>query len=263
MTDRVKSAAQVIASARLAGDRLPPLAQSLRPRDEAEAYVVQGLVHELLVAGAGQRVGYKIGCTTRVMQDYLSIPSPCYAGVFTRGVHASGIVLSPADYRRIGIECEIAVRLGPAFEAGLPPSGFSRPGVIDSVHAAIEIVDDRYVDWRTIGAPTLIADDFFAAGCVLGPAVKPGEAGDLSGLSGVTRINGVEVGQGRGRDVMGHPANAVGWLAAALESNGGRLAPGDLVLTGSLVETRWLEAGDSAEIEISELGSVALSVAEL
>ena len=39
---------------------------------------------------------------------------------------------------------------------------------IEAYHPAIEIVDDRYVKWETMGAPTLVADDFFAAGCVLG-----------------------------------------------------------------------------------------------
>ena len=43
---------------------------------------------------------------------------------------------------------------------------------VEAYHPAIEIVDDRYVKWETMGAPTLIADDFFAAGCVLGEAVR-------------------------------------------------------------------------------------------
>jgi len=36
---------------------------------------------------------------------------------------------------------------------------------------SIEIVDNLYVQWETIGAPTLVANDFFAAGCVLGQPV--------------------------------------------------------------------------------------------
>ena len=37
--------------------------------------------------------------------------------------------------------------------------------------AAIELVDDRYADYRSLGTPTLIADDFFHVGCVLAPEV--------------------------------------------------------------------------------------------
>ncbi len=36
---------------------------------------------------------------------------------------------------------------------------------------AFEIVDDRYEDWRITDTPTLVADDFFAAGALLGTPV--------------------------------------------------------------------------------------------
>src|SRR5690606_28934818 len=109
---KVETAADEIARARLSGTRLAPLHPFLRPVDEAAAYAVQAAVHRRLAATMGARVGYKIGCTTPVMQAYLGIPSPCSAGVLAGGVHAGGAVLPFADYIRIGIECEIAVRLG-------------------------------------------------------------------------------------------------------------------------------------------------------
>ena len=50
---------------------------------------------------------------------------------------------------------------------------------IEAYHPAIEIVDDRYVEWELMGAPMLVADDFFAAGCVLGKAVARTKAPEL------------------------------------------------------------------------------------
>jgi 2-keto-4-pentenoate hydratase len=35
---------------------------------------------------------------------------------------------------------------------------------------------------------------------------------------------------------------------------------GEFVMLGSVVETKWLEAGDVAEVEIESLGSVSLRV---
>ena len=168
----------------------------------------------MLAADVGPLVGYKIGCTSAVMQRYLDIPHPCGGGVFSRGVHSSGVSLRHGDYVRVGVECEIAVRLA----RDLTPTGsaFTAETVadaIDAYHPAIEIVDDRYADWRTIGAPTLVADDFFAAGCVLGTAVPRAEAPDLPDVVGVALINGVEVGRGTGADVLGHPHAALAWLA--------------------------------------------------
>ncbi|MGB8400346.1 2-keto-4-pentenoate hydratase, partial [Bradyrhizobium sp.] len=211
--DVILAAAQVIASARRARTRLASLASEIAPRDEAEGYRVQRAVHDLLLPREGGLVGYKIGCTSAVMQRYLDIPHPCAGGVFARGVHEAGARLQARDYVRAGVECEIAVRL----EQDLPASGapFTAETVapaIGAYHPAIEIVDDRYVKWETMGAPTLVADDFFAAGCVLGEAVARGSAPDLLEVIGRAVINGVEAGRGTGADVLGHPHRALAWL---------------------------------------------------
>ena len=253
----IQAAADEIARARLAGAPLAPLDPSLRPPDEAAGYAVQAAVHERLLPSIGPRVGYKIGCTTLVMQQYLGIPSPCAAGVFEKGVHASGVTLSFDGYRRVGVECEIAVRLG----RDLAGADFTAESVRDAVAAymaAIEIVDDRYEDWRKTDTPTLIADDFFAAGAVLGAPVA--DPGDAAGLAGVTTINGLEVGRGKGADVMGHPLNALAWIASSLAARGMPLRAGEIVLLGSLVETKWLARGDHVAIDITGLGRVEMSV---
>ena len=93
---------------------------------------------------------------------------------------------------------------------------FTAEWVCEAIEAylpAIEIVDDRYVKWETLGAPTLVADDFFAAGCVLGEPVARAAAPDLLEVIGRAVINGEEVGRGTGADVLGHPHHALAWLA--------------------------------------------------
>jgi 2-oxo-3-hexenedioate decarboxylase/2-keto-4-pentenoate hydratase len=191
------------------------------------------------------------------MQRYLGIPHPCAGGVFAKGVHASGVRLRHGDFVRVGVECEIAVRLGRDLAAGGPFTADSVADAIEAYHPAIEIVDDRYADWRSIGAPTLIADDFFAAGCVLGEGVPRAVAPDLLDVTGIALINGGETGRGTGADVLGHPHAALAWLANHLAAMGTQLRAGQIVLTGSLVQTVWLNAGDRAVMELSGLGTVA------
>jgi 2-keto-4-pentenoate hydratase len=259
-TDRIAAAADIIASARVSKTLLALLPEAIRPRDEAESYAVQQAVHRRLEdTPVGARIGYKIGCTTKVMQDYLGLRSPCAAGVFSGVVHKSGARLAANGYSRLGIECEIAVQLG----LDLPPRGapYTAATVRDAVAAwmtAIEIVDDRYTDWKNTDAATLIADDYFAAGCILGPPV--GDVADASILAGTTVINGREAGRGRGSDVLGHPLNALAWLANNLAARNRTLHAGEIVLTGSLVETKWLTRGDHAVVTVGGLGSVELTV---
>ena len=124
------------------------------------------------------------------MQDYLGIPNPCSGGVFEGGVHQSGVRLSAstticASASNARSPCGSARDLEP----GAAP--FTAETLSDAVAAfmpAIEIVDDRYADWRTTDTPTLIADDFFAAGCVLGLPVEA--IGAPAEMIGVTTING-------------------------------------------------------------------------
>jgi 2-keto-4-pentenoate hydratase len=92
MTD-ILAAAKAIASNRRDRMLLRPLGADVAPQDEAAGYRIQDALHELLAADFGALVGYKIGCTSAVMQHYLGIPHPCGGGVFANGVHPSGVSL--------------------------------------------------------------------------------------------------------------------------------------------------------------------------
>jgi 2-keto-4-pentenoate hydratase len=261
MTD-IRAAAETIAAARRRRTPLEPLAAGIAPGTEADGYLIQDAVHELLAADVGDRVGYKIGCTSAVMQQYLDIPHPCGGGIFAKGVHDSGVSLSVKDFVRVGVECEIAVRLARNLAPTEEPFTAEWVGeAIDAYYPAIEIVDDRYVKWETMGAPTLVADDFFAAGCVLGEAVPRSSAPDLLKVIGRALINGKAAGHGTGADVLGHPHHALAWLANHLAAGGKGLRAGEIVLTGSLVKTVWLDAGAKVTMELVGLGKVSAKFA--
>jgi 2-oxo-3-hexenedioate decarboxylase/2-keto-4-pentenoate hydratase len=258
VADRHRRAAALLRDQRLARTPIDSLPPDCRPRDEPDGYAVQGALHELLAgAGLGSVAGHKIGCTTAVMQAYLGIKNPCAGGVHATTVHNGHARVRHGDYVRVGVECEIAVRLG----ADLGPAGapFDRVRVaasVEAVLAAMEIVDDRYRDYRTLDVPTLIADDFFNAGCVLGLPIARWRDLDLPALTGVTRLNGAEVGRGEGRAVMGHPFEALAWLANLRARLGLGLRAREFVLLGSVVETRWVGPGDEVAVAIEGLGEV-------
>jgi 2-keto-4-pentenoate hydratase len=258
MSESYLDAARIICDHRLSRHRLARLDAAVRPPDEASGYAVQERVHGLLTAaGQGPVIGHKIGCTTKVMQEFLRISNPCAGGVFERQVHKTPATVRHADFVRPGVECEMVVRL--AADLPLQEAPFDRDAVatvVGEVMAGMEIVDDRYVDYKSLDTPTLIADDFFDAGCVLGKPFAGWRALELGTLSGVTWINGAEVGRGRGADVMGHPFEALAWLANSLARRGRSLRAGEFVFTGSVVETKWLNRGDRAVMEIEGLGTV-------
>ena len=206
-------------------------------------------------------MGYKIGCTTPVMQNFLGIPNPCAGEVFEKTVMRGKGRVSRKAYRRLGIECELVVELAEDITPKDAPLTLDKAAdFVGAVMAGIEIVDDRYLDYRTLGVPSLIADNFFNAGCVLGEPFRDWRDLDLCALHGRTRINGEEVGRGDGSMVLGHPLEALVWLANSRAKRGLGLERGRFVFLGSLVETKWLNAGDKARVEVDTLGDLDLSV---
>jgi 2-keto-4-pentenoate hydratase len=259
----IDEAARLLANARLGRVRFAGLPDGRRPEDEAEAYAIQDALHaRLAAAGRGPLVGYKIGCTTAVMQRFLGIDNPCAGGVLQQGMQRREGSFRHADFLRVGVECEIAVALARDLPASAAP--YDRHQVAAAVGAcmaAIEIVDDRYENYQALDPLILVADDFFHAGCVLGEPVERWRELDLPAVRGHMTINGVEVGSGQGRDVLGHPLAALAWLANLRAAHGKPLRAGTFVLLGSVVETRWLAPGDLVEIAIEGLGTASTSFA--
>jgi 2-keto-4-pentenoate hydratase len=63
----------------------------------------------------------------------------------------------------------------------------------------------------------------------------------------------------RGEDVLGHPFEALAWLANQVAMQGGGLKRGNVVLTGSVVQTNWVAAGDRVRMDLGALGTVEFS----
>ncbi len=253
---RVNQAATLLSAGRLENAKLGPLPNGLRPRDEREAYIVQDALHERFVAaGLGVVGGYKIGCTTEVMQRFLGIPNPCAGAVFESTAHRSEGTFRHGGLVRPGVECEIAVRLNADLASdGAPYDRESVAPAVGAFMAAIELVDDRWSDYKSVDTATLIADDFFGAGCVLGQEVTDWRALGPRDITGSMSINGEVVGTGVGGDIMGHPLEALAWLANLKAELGAVLRAGEFVLLGSIVETQWVDQGDTVTIELDGLG---------
>ena len=254
----IDSAAKVLASARSEGEIVTGLEPRMRPCDEKESYLIQDRVHEFLEEqGRGRVIGHKIGCTTPIMQEFLGIDNPCAGGMLEPGFHRDKGVFVHSSFRRVGVECEIAVRIASPIGFGNPKSGVEEmASCVGEVLPAIEIVDDRYDNYELLGASTLIADDFFHSGCVVGTASSSWKDVDLASVKGSMHINGELVGSGVGSDIMGHPFKALSWLAKLFEDRGKVIRPGEFVLLGSVVETKWVEQGDVIRVNMDQLGEV-------
>ncbi len=225
--------------------------------DLATAYRVQdAYVAEII--GDDRIVGYKIGLTSKKMQSMCGIDHPIAGAVFGRRVRHSGARLSLGDFGRLGVEFEICARLG----RDLPPRAapYTRDQIaaaVDGVCAAVELVDDRNADYAALDVASLVADNSWNGGIVLGEMVTP--PADLETVEAVAYLDGVEIGRGVGADALGHPYEPLVWLSNHLAAEGRGMKKGDLVMTGSLVRTCFPDAAFTYRFDVAGIGSVEVS----
>lgn len=244
-------------------ERFSAIPEPFRPRDADQAYAIQDAFVALKQARYGDIAGHKIALTTPQMRRMAGLDDSIAGAVLARQVHQSPAVVRAADFNRLIVEFEIACELG----ADLPAAGapYTRARVAQAVAAlrpAFELADDRHADYARMAEHSveLIADNAWNEGAVLGEPVRDWRSIDLAGVRGVATINGEPVGEGRGGDVMGHPLEALAWVANNLARRGRCLRAGEFVITGSLVTSKFPGAGDRLNFELEEIGAVELRI---
>jgi 2-keto-4-pentenoate hydratase len=212
----------------------PEIEAALRPATIAEAYRLQAAVHRVAVAQGDARVGWKVGSTSAAGQRGFGLQEPVYAGLFASGRSASLAEALNRPLTRPSLECEIAVVLRRDIDGA--GTGLSVGSIMDAIgacHIGCEIIDNRYADPMAVGVPSLIADDFFQAGFVIGAENTWWRTQDLAVAEGFIDIDG-QRRVGHARDVLS-AFESLRWLAGALARNGLGLRAGEVVLTGTLV----------------------------
>ncbi len=233
------------------------LPAELMPADLAEAYAIRQVFEDIAIgSGRGAVAGYKIGLTTPIMQKLCGVDEPVYGAIFAGEVHHGRAELDVRNYCRLGIETEIAVRLG----EDLPRGGNCDriAGAVESCMAAIELLEDLRHDYKRLSAAAMVAGNVWNAGVVLARPVTDWRQLDLARLTARLSINGSEIGQGKGGDVMGNPLNALAWLADKRAAEGAPLKRGTIVMTGSMVPIQFPSPGDRAVVEVDGLGTAEL-----
>lgn len=255
---------EMLGHARLEGRPLADADGLLPSAEDDDGYDIQARLAAWLTAhGQGELAGYKIGATAKGMQEALGVPGPVYGHILAGNLYRPANTVACNPDCRPGVECEIAFRLGGDLPASSTP--FTRDDVaerIDAAMPAIEIVENRYGNFRACSIALLAADDFFHKACVPGGAVTGWRDIDLPAAAGRVFIDGRLAETGQGCEVLGNPLDAVVWLANRLAARDTGLKAGQIVMTGSMTPVHWIGGWPAAiEIDIEGLGtsSVILS----
>ncbi len=258
MNPRAQAMAEYLWRARVKREPYHNLPPELTPANFREAYEGQEAYYRLAEPFYGPVAGAKIATTTKVMQELMGIPHPCGGAIFARTIHASPSRINSADFVNLRIECEIALHLGQPLLSTLAP--WNRESVMPSVIAAMpayELIEDRNAVYRETDARSMIVDNCWNGGIVVGDDPDPDEPlPDLVGIRGRLEMNGKLVAEGRAED----PYATLAWLANLVAERGRSLDAGMTVITGSIVATMSIAPGDRAVFTVDGLGEAVLEV---
>jgi 2-keto-4-pentenoate hydratase len=235
-------------------DALTPNRMFSQPSDltTGQAYQLQEEVARLREQRGETIIGYKVGCTSRAIQEQLGIAQPIFGRLFDTGCHDSGAVLSFARYARLAIEGELAVRLGSDLpDPALPVEAYEE--AIAEVFPVIELHHFVLCSPRPC-CPELIASNGMHAGIVLAEKVDryPGRAAAAASLR--IQINEVEVEAVRDSVSMSSLIGLLRWLAERLAGFGLRLTRGQVILTGSPLRLHPVTPGSRIVVKAPPLG---------
>jgi 2-keto-4-pentenoate hydratase len=239
-----------------AGTKLAGLEASLRPRDRAEAYAIQGRIENY---SSGRLFGWKIAATSEAGQKHINVDGPMAGRILPETVIPDGGTASMAGNEMRVAEPEFAFRMA----ADLPPrsSPYSVQEVLaaaGTLHPAIEIPDSRFADFVSAGAAQIIADNACAHLFVLGaPTTSNWRTLDLVEERPVITLRGKQY-TGHGKNVLGDPLVALTWLANELRQLGVTLKAGEVVTTGTCHPPLPIQSGDLFEADFGAIGKVSV-----
>ena len=241
-TERKNIAADIIRCFR-EKDQISLLSKRYPDIEVDDSYRIQECVVDALKSDGRRVKGYKIGLTSKPMQEMAGSTEPDYSAILDDMFYPEGGDSPRSDWQTPLVEIELAFVMKKRLEG----PGINMADVIgatDFVIPAIEIVDFRVAYEPGMDVRDTIADLAAVGGVVLGGNARNLRSVDIRNVNGSLIINNEVREQGNSAAVLGNPINAVVWLANKMAEFGVAFEPGDVILSGSFLRALPVQAGD-------------------
>ena len=258
-------AAETLLKAEQSGQQCGLLSQAYPSMTLDDAYAVQQALIRLKLASGRKKIGWKIGLTSRAMQQALNITTPDSGVLLDDMSFENGSTVPAGRLIQPRVEAEIAF----VMKSPLAGADCTREDVLAAtayVAPSLEILDTRILraDPATGQARIItdtISDNAANAGVVLGAERHAVDPHDLRWVGAIAARNGTVEETGLGAGVLNDPVTSVLWLARRMAEYGQQIEAGDIVLSGSFI--RPIECPPRTEIaaDFGPFGSVSINFA--
>ncbi|MEP2889808.1 2-oxo-hept-4-ene-1,7-dioate hydratase [Tateyamaria sp.] len=259
------AAAAALLSAETTGVQIGLLTQRHPQMTMDDAYKIQTEIYRAKLAAGRRVIGWKIGLTSKAMQNALGIDIPDSGILFDDMAFDHGAVVPKGRFIQPRIEAEIAF----VMKSPIGGTQVTREDVLaatDYVAPSIEILDTRIqrVDPETGNTRTVldtISDNAANAGVVLGRERHAPDAVDLRWIGAIVTRNGEVEETGLGAGVLNDPAQSVAWLARRMAQYGQSIEAGQVILSGSFIRPIECPSGTDIHADFGAFGTVDLRFA--
>jgi 2-oxo-hept-3-ene-1,7-dioate hydratase len=262
--DKIEAAARALFEAEQSRTQIGLLSKQHPDWTLDDAYAVQAAFVKHKLAAGRRIIGWKIGLTSKAMQDALKISTPDSGILFDDMLFAHGATVPKHRFIQPRVEAEIAFVMKHDLKQAEP----SREDVLtatDCVASSLEILDTRIlrVDPETKATRTIVdtvSDNAANAGIVLGDKRHDPRSVDLRWVGAIVKRNGEVEETGLGAGVLDDPVSGIVWLAKRLATYNEYIRAGDIVLSGSFIRPIEARAGDQFQADLGAFGSINLRI---
>jgi 2-keto-4-pentenoate hydratase len=255
--DRLKKIAQFMLDQHYSKKNFQNLTETLMPSDFDEAYKVQEIFQKN--SGRGELGGFKIALASKIQQELCGIDHPIAGGIFGNEIKSSPSTFDLKNFHGLGLEFEIAVTLSDDLKPEMGP--FNKENIrkyIKCLSPAFELIIDRNADYSNIDPLTMITDNAWCSGIVLGKEIPNWEKLDLDTIQSELLWNN-EAPQGAMiKDAT--PLESLAWVSNLFTSMGRTIPKNSVIITGSVIKTRAPESGDHVIYKVGQLSEVEIKV---
>ncbi|MCC2338048.1 2-keto-4-pentenoate hydratase [Bacillus cereus group sp. MYBK71-2] len=236
---------------------IPPFTERYANLSVEDAYNIQLEVVERKLKNGRYVIGKKVGLTSVAMQQMLGVNEPDYGHLLDDMKIENGSTISISSFVSPKIEAEI----GFVLEKDLKGPNITYIDVLMAtkyVVPTLEIIDSRISDWK-IKLVDTVADNGSSAKVVIGDTFSSIDKVDLRTTGMTLYKNNSLIATGAGAAALGHPAQAIAWLANKLHEFNIELKAGELILPGALSGAVSVNSKDSIQADFGSLGSVSVA----
>jgi len=223
--------------------------------DVKKAYAIQKASIDRRFERGEELIGWKLGFTSKAKMEQMGVHDMIWGKLTNTMLLENGGAMNKDRYIHPRAEPEICFLIGKTIDKPIHPQEV--PDYLESVAAAIEIIDSRYEKFK-FSLEDVIADNCSSAGVIVGEWFPPSTP--VNHLKITLKVDGAVVHEGSSDAILGDPIESL-IAAARLAYEYGEVIPaGSIILAGAATPAVYVQKGQIIKAEVEGLGNLGFTV---